>query len=354
MQRRKAFIVLGTLTAAALAAALYLTRARARPGVALPAAASAPRATAPASSGATDPLRPGAPVQRDATRAGLAAGWVSARPGFQSSRRAEERGGIEPCSTQPLDDSSFEAWLPLSRGKLTFPKSLASSGASQVDLVIHLHGDEPARRELIESGQSFALLAITLGPSESYAPLLTGSQSYRALIAEVEQTFSKRFGRDVHTRKVALSAWSAGFVGVAAAVSNEAGNAADAVILIDGLHAPRNAGPMFDAQLEPFLKYARLAAAGERFMFISHSSIDPPGFASTTECAHYLIERLGGRPEAVRREDPFGLELVELFSRQDLHVRGYAGNDKADHCAQLALLREVYRHLAQRWGKPQP
>jgi len=111
-------------------------------------------------------------------------------------------------------------------------------------------------------------------------------------------------------------------------------------------------GAAFEAQLDPFLKYARLAVAGQRFMFISHSSIDPPDFASTTESAHYLMQRLDGRPQAVRRQDAFGLELVELFSRGELHVRGYAGNDKADHCAQLALLRDVYRTLGDRWSKP--
>jgi hypothetical protein len=320
---------------------------------AVPVAAVAPKASAaaPANPGLIDPLRPGSPLERDATRVGLPPDWVRARPGFQSSRKPEQRGGVEPCATQPVDASSFEAWLPLSRGKLSFPKSLASATSNHFDLVVHLHGDEPVRRELIESGQPLVLLAITLGPAESYAPLFTGSQAYRATIAEVEQTVSKRFGREMHARKVVLSAWSAGFVGVAAAVSNEAGRAADAVILIDGLHAPRKDRAAFEAQLDPFLKYARLAAAGERFMFISHSSIDPPDFASTTESAHYLIQRLDGHPEAVRRQDAFGLELVELFSRGNLHIRGYAGNDKADHCAQLALLRDVYRTLGDRWSK---
>jgi hypothetical protein len=32
-------------------------------------------------------------------------------------------------------------------------------------------------------------------------------------------------------------------------------------------------------------------------------------------------------------------------------VRGYAGNDKADHCAQLALLRDVYAELGRRWSR---
>jgi hypothetical protein len=119
--------------------------------------------------------------------------------------------------------------------------------------------------------------------------------------------------------------------------------------LIDGLHAPRKDAAAFKAQLQPFVDYAKRAAAGEKLLFISHSSIDPPDFASTTECAHYLLSELGARPQPVQRQDPLGLELVESFSRGNLYVRGYAGNDKADHCAQLAVLRDVFAALRRHW-----
>jgi hypothetical protein len=112
------------------------------------------------------------------------------------------------------------------------------------------------------------------------------------------------------------------------------------------LHGPRDA---LGQQLEPFVEYARRAAVGERFFLVTHSSIDPPDFASTTESAHYLISALGARPVAVRRDDRFGLELVEFFTRKDFHVRGYAGNDKADHCAQVTLLRDAFDALGRRW-----
>ncbi len=343
--------VVGSLLGALAAVVAFLTQRPQRVAV-----SPAVSAVAPSSSAATpeliDPLRPDAPLRRDPARAALPQDWASARPGFQRSLSAAQRGGIEPCSTQPVDGSSLEDAVPLGTGKLSIPQSLAESSDATFDLIIHLHGEEPVRRELIESGQQLVLFTLTLGPSESYGPLLTGAASYQAIRAQVEQALSQRLGRELRARKIALSAWSAGFVGVAAAVSNDAGRGADAVILIDGLHAPRNDRNLFEAQLAPFLEYARLAASGQRFMFISHSSIDPPGFASTTECAHYLIQRLGGQPEAVERRDRFGLELVELFSRSELHVRGYAGNDKPDHCAQLALLRDVYRTLGSRWATP--
>jgi hypothetical protein len=158
-------------------------------------------------------------------------------------------------------------------------------------------------------------------------------------------------GRPPHVEHVALSAWSAGFVGIEAMLAQPGSRDVDSVVLVDGLHAPRSDAEAFRAQLKPFVDFAARAAAGERFMFVSHSSIDPADFASTTECAHYLVAQLGGKPQAVRRADPMGLELVEYFARGDFNVRGYAGNDKADHCAQLAVLRDVYRALGRRWSR---
>jgi len=41
--------------------------------------------------------------------------------------------------------------------------------------------------------------------------------------------------------------------------------------------------------------------------------------------------------------------LVEFFSAGEFQVRGYAGNDRADHCAQLAVLRDAFAALGRRW-----
>jgi hypothetical protein len=196
------------------------------------------------------------------------------------------------------------------------------------------------------------LYTFTLPPTESYASLFSDRLLLPALLHEIEQRVSQRVGKAAHHRHLALSAWSAGFAGVRAVLAQPAGESVDAVLLIDGLHAPRGNRQGFEAQLEPFSNYAARAAAGERLFLVSHSSIDPPDFASTTECAHYLIHRLGGAPQPVRREDPLGLELVEFFTRGEFHVRGYSGNDKADHCAQLGVLRGAFVALGKRWVKP--
>jgi hypothetical protein len=248
-----------------------------------------------------------------------------------------------------VDTTGFEDWTPLSRGKFTAPRALALEDDGSFDLVIHLLGDEPIRRELIESRQPFALYSLTIGLNQSYAPLFTGTQLQASIVLGIEQALSKRLAKPAHLRHLAMSAWSAGFVGIEAALSQPSAKDIDAVILIDGLHAPRANQLAFKAQLKPFVDFAALAARGERSFFVSHSSIDPPDFASTTECAHYLIASLAGRPQPVRRSDRFGLDLIEFFSQGDFQVRGYAGNDRADHCAQLAVLREAFAALGTRW-----
>jgi hypothetical protein len=296
-----------------------------------------------------DPLDPDRPMTIDAEPRAAAGNWVTARPRFQASRTAAQRGGIEPCAVRANDTSAFEDWATLGRGKFTAPRDLVLDENGGFDLIIHLLGDDPIRRELIESHQPFVLYSLTVGSNQSYASLFTGTQLQASIVAGIEQTLSKRLAKPAHLRHLAMSAWSAGFVGIEAALSQPAAKDIDAVILIDGLHAPRANDLQFKAQMKPFVDFAARAARRERSFFVSHSSIDPPDFASTTECAHYLIASLGGKPQPVRRADRFGLELVEFFSDGDFQVRGYAGNDRADHCAQLAVLRDAFVALGMRW-----
>jgi hypothetical protein len=296
-----------------------------------------------------DPLDPARPISVDTAPRADAGNWVTARPSFQASRTRAQRGGIEPCATQAIDTTGFEDWAALSRGKFTAPRGLMLDEGGGFDLVIHLLGDEPIRRELINSRQPFALFSLTVGQNQSYAPLFTGSGLQAAIVLGIEQALSKRLGKQAHLRHLAMSAWSAGFVGIEAALSQPSGKDIDSVILIDGLHAPRANELAFKAQMKPFVDFAARAARGERSFFVSHSSIDPPDFASTTECAHYLIASLGGKPQPVRRADRFGLDLVEFFSEGAFQVRGYSGNDRADHCAQLAVLRDAFGALGTRW-----
>ena len=309
----------------------------------------APPVVKPPANELVDPLAPERPARLDPSpRAGASADWVRARPAFQYSRPSAERGGVSPCAMPAPDGGALEGWSSLSKGRVALPRSGAVDATGSFELVMHFHGDELARRELIESGQSFVLYSLTLDPSESYAQLFAGTKLFAQLVQQVEQAVSTTYGVAAHAGHVALTAWSAGYMGVLSSIAQPEAKDVDAIVLLDGLHGQRGG---LERPLAPFVDFARRAEAGERFMLITHSSIDPPNFASTTESAHYVLSALGERPQAVRREDRVGLELIEYFTHGDFHVRGYAGNDKADHCAQVTLLRDAYAALGRRWKR---
>jgi hypothetical protein len=295
-----------------------------------------------------DPLAPERPVDLDRTRAAASGNWIAARPGFQYSRPSAERGGVNPCAMPPADTSSFESWSNLSKGRFTAPREGALDPTGGFDLVLHFHGGDLALRELSESGEKFVLYSLTLGPDDDYAPLFAGSRLCAQLVSQIEQSLSQTHGIRAHARRIALTAWSAGFMAVLSTLAQPEAQSVDAVVLIDGLHGTRG---VLEYPFARLVDFARRATDDQRFLLVTHSSIDPPNFASTTESAHYLINALGGRPKAVRRQDRVGLELIEYYTRGDLHVRGYAGNDKADHCAQVTLLRDAFTALGRRWKR---
>lgn len=294
-----------------------------------------------------DPLLP----ERPARLIGPVSGddWVDARPDaiHAYSLPPAARDGVAPCNSPEPDPGALTPWLRLpSFGQVVAPRRLLISGATEFDLVLHFHGHEPARKELARAGVPLVLFGVSIEPGRSYERLLAGGPPIATLLSEIEDVLAETSGRALSLRHVALSAWSAGFVGVRALLRGRGLEQVRAVLLLDGLHAARNQASL-DGDLRDFVELARRAESGGPLFVVTHSSIDPPSFASTTETAHRLIAAVGGRPLRVERRDAYGLELVEFHSRGNFHVRGYAGNDKADHCAQFGAYRDLLRALAR-------
>jgi hypothetical protein len=127
----------------------------------------------------------------------------------------------------------------------------------------------------------------------------------------------------------------------------------DSVVLLDGLHCGYQGQGVNALQIQAFTDFAKESAAGRKLMFVSHSSIIPPGYASTTETANFLIHEVGGSPKPSHGAGPFGLDLISRYTQGNFHVRGFSGNDKMDHCAQLGLYRDVLKiHIKPRWNTP--
>jgi hypothetical protein len=199
-------------------------------------------------------------------------------------------------------------------------------------------------------------VALTLGTgSGPYESTFSDPGAFERLVKNVEQALSTEVRR-AKVRRIGLSAWSAGYGAVQEILRQRAWRErVDTVVLLDGMHAGYLGEGLNEVQLEPFVAFAQKAAANKALMIVSHSSIIPPGYASTTETANYLINELGGRPQRAkaRASDPMGLELLDRFDKGGFHVRGYAGGSELDHCAHLGLYRDILKvHVLPRWKAP--
>jgi hypothetical protein len=291
---------------------------------------------------------------------GHAKAWFLKKPPpvTQTQKSSEERG-VNPCNSPDPGFGVYTAWnRGPSLGQMILPARGGLTAKGEFDAMIHFHGHEPVRKEWVKVMDGAMLVGIDLGNgSGPYENTFADKSVFQGLITSIEQTVAEHTKRkNVRLRKLGLSAWSAGYGAIQRILEAPSlRQRVDSVVLLDGLHCGYQPDSLNELQLGPFIEFARLAAAGKKLMFVSHSSIIPPGYASTTETANFLIDRLGARAQRARPRsgDPMGLELISQFSRGGFHVRGFSGNGKLDHCAQIGLFRDVLRvHIKPRWNSP--
>lgn len=329
--------------------------APANPAPAAPAPATSTEPAAKPAEAATEPSTAPAASSAAPTASGAAA--APARPAKPPKKR---RGGIHPCMTPDPGFGAYDGWSrAVSMGQMIAPKSGGVRKDGGFDLIIHFHGHEPVRKEFVKTSNGVVLVGIDLGiGSGAYQNGFASPQTFTKLVASVEAEMAKRSGNPkAHVRKLGLSAWSAGYGAIDQILRQTGGKNVDAVILLDSLHAGyenEHQKTLKTVQLDPFVAFAKRAATGKTFMFMSHSSIIPPGYASTTEVASYVVQKVGGKPAKAKREDVLGLDMIRKYDKSGFHVRGYDGDDKPDHCAHLGLMAGIMKtHILPRWKTPQ-
>jgi hypothetical protein len=220
-----------------------------------------------------------------------------------------------------------------------------------VDVVFHFHAGQMSDRELRASGLNAVFVSCGWGVGTApYANAFVDPSRFEGMT----KTVLRRVGaRGVH--KIALVSWSAGFAAISKILRVPKYYAmVDAVVLLDSLHsAYTSSGEVDPKMLAPFSRFAIDAAHGERAMVITHSSIVPPGYASSTEATLAVLSAIDV-PTADRGEKDVGGETMRLSYRADagnLHVRGYRGQGPRDHFDHLHLVGEVLRNwVVPRWN----
>jgi hypothetical protein len=303
------------------------------------------------------------------------------RPLVTSKPRAAPRASVSAVASTSPQPGAADARLKrgthanVGRGVLYAPPAL-SAPDGRFDLVIHYHGNT----ELVE--QSFAaakvnalVLIVNYGEgAEKYSAPLQNQFAFDQLLGSIEATAEARLGLEKpRIRRIALASWSAGYGSLSQILSSRSRfDRVDAVLLMDSLHgsfAPGSKTEVYPPHIKPFVDFARRAAAGEKLMLVTHSTIETDGYASTTQTSNALLAALGIDRRAVtsRASSPKPVQFREALwafppgerrwlsiaseARQgNLTVLGCNGNGKGDHIAHLAQMSEtVLPPLVERW-----
>ena len=185
-------------------------------------------------------------------------------------------------------------------GVLYATRDFASSDGAY-DLYIHFHGNTRVVLESAEHVHLNALVAIVnLGVgSAPYEDAYAMPGSYKALLEGIARGAAERGLAAPHVRRIAIGTWSAGYGAVSGILRQKDGrDGLDALLCMDGIHVGYNEeGPHEPKRLNlaPFIDAAKSAARGEFLFSITHSSVIPEGYASTTETADVLLDEVGAR-----------------------------------------------------------
>lgn len=271
--------------------------------------------------------------------------------------------GWNACYMPDPGFGPYARWTNLSMGRMIVPERGGMTEDGGYDVVIHFHGAEAVRHAFAEVADGTVLAGIDLGiASLPYEKAFSYGDAFPELLKSIERGLRRHSRRaDAHIRHLALSSWSAGF-GAVLQIVRRYGAKIDAVVLLDSLHADYVVGPPDDMHamhgvssrtIKPMIEFARKASAGDKLVYLTHSAIVPPGYASTSEVADFLLGEVGGARWPLHEVSTLGATLATGFDRKGLHVRGYEGNDKPAHCAHVAELATAVRDLLEpAWKTP--
>ena len=224
-----------------------------------------------------------------------------------------------------------------------------------VPLIIHFHGAAwLVESHIARHAPRTALITVNLGSgSSAYGRPFEQPDLFQALIDDAGKALDLKRGWS----SITLTGFSAWY-GAVRAILRQKKNfvLVNNVLLLDGMHASyspegkllADGGTVNAADLDSFVEFAREAVAGRKTFVFTHSEIFPGTYASTTECADYLIRTLDPKSRPELRQGPIGMQQLSVAGTGRLYIFGYAGNTAPDHVDHLQAMPAWFRFLRLR------
>ena len=231
------------------------------------------------------------------------------------------------------------------------------------DLIVHFHGLGKLQEGNLDRSQiNAAVVSINLGVgTDQYGNAFRDPESFKKLLAETHEEIAKsgRAPGAQAANRIALSAWSAGFVSVQRIMAEPA-NASmiDAVLLADGFFTSftdLKKRVINTASLERFVPLVESASKNEKLFAITHTAIPTGNYPSVEETVGKLLEMTSSAKTPSKAIGPRNMHEIYVVDRGSFHVKGYEGLLAGDHIKQIHAMGEtLYPYLKTRWDKPAP
>lgn len=260
--------------------------------------------------------------------------------------------GLAILLADPLENGVH---AKLTVGELFVPVGL-QAGDGPIDLLVHLHGSaELMERQLPRIGGRTVLVSLSLnGLSSVYTRQFADPAVFLKLIDEAAKRSAAAVGSEsIAFRRVIVSSFSAGFGGVREMLKSEdCYRRIDTLVMADSIYA----GYVEDSRekgVDPklmagFLRFAREAKEGRKQLVISHSELQPDGYASTAETADYLIRELGLMRQVPQQKLEENWTCQSRCEQAGLHILGFSGTMGTDHMQHLRNIGRLWAVVAQK------
>jgi len=275
-------------------------------------------------------------------------------PKAQAPEQAPER---TPPSLQALERLAVGERHPLPDAQLFVPDGYAPPDDGVVALAIHFQGGVTiAEENFARMQRDGVLIASTLaGRSSAFARPYRDPQAFADLLQAGERALRAQFGRELTFGPILISSFSAGYGAVRELLKHDEWFARiEALVMADSIYAsvvaPDVRAPRAE-QMRDFVRFAQAAARGDKVFVLTHSAI-ATDYASTAECAAFVLAAVDGRPRTSRRYTARGVPIATEFHQRGVHVYGFDEADAGIHIDCLWMIPELVRaHASLRRAK---
>ncbi|WP_146650870.1 hypothetical protein [Labilithrix luteola] len=232
--------------------------------------------------------------------------------------------------------------------------------AGRYDLIVHFHGLGKLQESNLEHTKlDAAVVSVNHGVgTDAYGNAFKDPRAFADLVAAAEEEIDKSTrAHGAKLGRIALSAWSAGFVSISKILNDPVNvERIDAVLLADGFFTSFIDEKKHRMNVTPLEKFARIADSAsrdEKLFAITHSSIPTSGYPSVTETVAKLLEMTGSAKIPLDTTGPGPMHALYGVDQGSFHVKGYEGVLAGDHIRQITSMGEtLWPYLKTRWDRP--